>query len=188
MDIQGRNYGPNPPVASYYDRAIARAVSRRLPTAAARVRARVRSCRIFSGQSDTGAGFLRVLRFPLPIRIPPTAPHPSSSIIWGWYNRPNGDWSTKWTQSHPTKNNKKNISYYAQIFSSLHYTVDSNILLYFLIYLAYIKRYCDGERNLSRDSDRSIRFEPLWIWKTVLIRRLPACMCTSLAPGRLHGY
>jgi hypothetical protein len=31
--------------------------------------------------------FFRVLRFPLPILIPPTTPH-SSSIIWVWYNRP----------------------------------------------------------------------------------------------------
>jgi hypothetical protein len=43
---------------------IAQAVSRRLPTAAARVRARVRSCGICGGQNDTGAGFLRILRFP----------------------------------------------------------------------------------------------------------------------------
>jgi hypothetical protein len=47
-------------------RAIAQAVSRRLATAAARVRARVRSCGICGGQSGTGAGFLWVLRFPLP--------------------------------------------------------------------------------------------------------------------------
>jgi hypothetical protein len=48
-------------------RAIAQAVSRWLPTAAARVRTRVWSSWICGGQSGTGAGFLRVLRFPLPI-------------------------------------------------------------------------------------------------------------------------
>jgi hypothetical protein len=57
-----------------HGRAIAQAVSRRLPTAAARVRAQARSCGICGGQSCMGAGFLRVLRFPLPILIPPTAP------------------------------------------------------------------------------------------------------------------
>jgi hypothetical protein len=67
-------------------RAIAQAVSHRLPIAAARVRAQVRSCGICGGQSDIVAGSLRVLRFPLPILIL-TAPH-SSFIIRGWYNRP----------------------------------------------------------------------------------------------------
>jgi hypothetical protein len=49
-----------------------------------------------------------VLRFPLPILIPPTAPH-LSSINRGWYNRPLSGLSTKWTQSHPTKNNKEMV-------------------------------------------------------------------------------
>jgi hypothetical protein len=56
-------------------RALAQAVSRWLPTAAARVRARVWSSGEQSGAgSGAGAGFLRVLRFPLPIFIPPTSP------------------------------------------------------------------------------------------------------------------
>jgi hypothetical protein len=59
-------------------RSIGQAVSRWSPTAAARVRAWVWSCGICGGLSSTGAGFLRILRFPLPILIPPTAPHPSS--------------------------------------------------------------------------------------------------------------
>jgi hypothetical protein len=53
---------------------IAQAVSRRLPTSAARVGAQVRSPGIFGGQSGTGTGFLRVLLFLLPILIPPIAP------------------------------------------------------------------------------------------------------------------
>jgi hypothetical protein len=82
-------------------RALAQAVTRRLPTAVVRVRAHVRLCGICGGQNGTGAGFLRVLRFPLPIFIPPTAPH-SSSIIRGRYSRPVSGRCTKWTQSHPT--------------------------------------------------------------------------------------
>jgi hypothetical protein len=60
-------------------RAIAQAVSHWLPTAAARVRARIRLCVIYSGRNGTEACFLRVLRFPLTILIPPTAPYSSSS-------------------------------------------------------------------------------------------------------------
>jgi hypothetical protein len=86
-------------------RVVAQAGSRRLSTVAARVRARVRSCEICGGQSGIGAGFFRVLRFPLPILIPPTAPH-SSSIIRGWYNEPNSGRSTKCTHSHPMRKTK----------------------------------------------------------------------------------
>jgi hypothetical protein len=48
------------------------AVRRWLPTAAARVRVRA-ACGICGGQSSTGGGFIRLLRFPLPI-IPPICP------------------------------------------------------------------------------------------------------------------
>jgi hypothetical protein len=53
-------------------RAVAQAVSRWLPTVAARIRVRA-ACGVCSGQSGIGAGFLGVLRFPLPI-IPPVSP------------------------------------------------------------------------------------------------------------------
>jgi hypothetical protein len=83
-------------------RAIPQAVSRRLPTAAGRVRAQVRSCGIYGGQSGIEAAFLRVLRFPLPVRIPPIA-SPSSSSTWGWYSKRNSGPSTKLTHSHPMR-------------------------------------------------------------------------------------
>jgi hypothetical protein len=84
-------------------RAIAQAVSCRLPTTAARVRAQIKSCGIFGGQSGTGVDFLRVLRFPLSILIPPTTPH-SSSTIRGWYNRPVvADVPSRLSLTHPKK-------------------------------------------------------------------------------------
>jgi hypothetical protein len=51
------------PVTRRVGRATAQAVSRWLPTAAARVQTRVWSSGICAGQSGAGAGFLRVLRF-----------------------------------------------------------------------------------------------------------------------------
>jgi hypothetical protein len=86
--------------------AIAHAVNLRLPTAAVRVRAHFRSWGICRQQSATGAGFLRVLPFSLPILIPSTAPH-SLSIVHGWYNRPVIGRRTKWTQSHTTQREEK---------------------------------------------------------------------------------
>jgi hypothetical protein len=53
-------------------RAVAQAVSLWLPTAAARVRVQT-ACGVCCGQSGTGAGFLRLLRVPLPI-TPPISP------------------------------------------------------------------------------------------------------------------
>jgi hypothetical protein len=55
---------PRAVIRSTVGHAIAQAVSRRLPTAAAPVRAQVRSCGICGGQNGTGVGFLRVLLFP----------------------------------------------------------------------------------------------------------------------------
>jgi hypothetical protein len=59
-------------------RAIAQAVSLWLPAAVAQVRARVWSTRICGRQSVVGAGFLRVLRFPLKILIAPNSPSSQS--------------------------------------------------------------------------------------------------------------
>jgi hypothetical protein len=56
-------------IISYYGRAIAQAVSPRLLTAAARIRARSNG-----GQNNARAGFLRVLRFPQPIFITQNSP------------------------------------------------------------------------------------------------------------------
>jgi hypothetical protein len=72
----------------FLGRTIAQAVSRLLPTEAALVLSRVRSCGICGGQSGNGSVFfLQVLRFPLPILIPPTAQH-LSTVIRAWYDRP----------------------------------------------------------------------------------------------------
>jgi hypothetical protein len=62
-------------------RAVDRAVSRWLPTAAAPLRVRA-ACGVCGGQSGIGAGFLRVLRFPLTI-IPPII-----IITRVWHNWP----------------------------------------------------------------------------------------------------
>jgi hypothetical protein len=55
-------------LSAYYRtliRIVAQAISRRLPTAAARVRAWGKPYRVCDGKSDAGAGFLPVLPFPM---------------------------------------------------------------------------------------------------------------------------
>jgi hypothetical protein len=44
----------------------------------------VKSCGICGEQGGTGAGSLRVLRFPLPLIVPQS----SSSVIQCWFSRP----------------------------------------------------------------------------------------------------
>jgi hypothetical protein len=69
-------------------RATAQAVSHWLPTAAAWVCAWVSSSGFCCGQSGAEAGFLWVLRFPLPIFIPPNSPssqpHRAGTIGQKW--------------------------------------------------------------------------------------------------------
>jgi hypothetical protein len=60
-------------------RAIAQEVSRWLPTAVARVRARVWPSGIYGGKNSARAGLLRVLWFPLPIFILPNSPSSQST-------------------------------------------------------------------------------------------------------------
>jgi hypothetical protein len=57
--------------------------------------------------SGTGASFLHVFQFPLPIFIPPIAPQSPSSFIQGWYNRPVVA-AVPSGLSHPTNNNNNN--------------------------------------------------------------------------------
>jgi hypothetical protein len=88
----------------YPGRTTPQAASRWLPTAETLVRVQVRSCGICGRQSGARTGFLRVLRFLLPILIPPTTPH-SLSIIRGLVQEAK-QWATYQMDSvspHPKK-------------------------------------------------------------------------------------
>jgi hypothetical protein len=95
-------------------------------TAAARVLFQVRSCGICSGQSDTGAGFLRVLRFPLPILIPSTAPHSSLSSGAGTIGQIVADVPSGLSLTVPKENNKQNVQVtgYILIYSRRAYVME----------------------------------------------------------------
>jgi hypothetical protein len=75
-------------IFTHNGRAIALVVIRWLPTVVARVRAQVSYVGFVVDKVTLEQVFFKVLRFPLPIFIPPTVPQSPSSIIWGWYNRP----------------------------------------------------------------------------------------------------
>jgi hypothetical protein len=104
-----------------HGRAIGQAVSRRLP----RFDPRSGHVGFVEDKVTLGAGLLRILRFPLPIPIPPTAPH-SSSIIRGWYNRAVSARRTEWPQSHPTQEAKKKLHSGSRVFRNA--TVSCRIL------------------------------------------------------------
>jgi hypothetical protein len=58
-----------------FGRTVVQAVSRRLPTAATRLRSQARSCGFCDGQSGNGMSYLGMLQFPMRILIPLTTPH-----------------------------------------------------------------------------------------------------------------
>jgi hypothetical protein len=92
-------------------RVVVQEVSRRLSTAAARVRVRVKTCGICGGQSGALAGFLGVLR-----RIPVCAAHLSPSIIIRGCYRP----QCQWTRFHFMKRNKKILKHRGTCFTELY--------------------------------------------------------------------
>jgi hypothetical protein len=80
--LQQIDFGVYITVRTKFDRPTAHAVSGRLFTAKARVRAQVCPRGIFGGQSDTGTSFSPSLRF-YPVNIIPPLLHIHSCIIWG---------------------------------------------------------------------------------------------------------
>jgi hypothetical protein len=101
--------------------------------------------------SGAGAGFFRVLRFPLPILIPQISPQSPSPIILGWYNR---SVSGRSTQSPTAQIKKKNyLFFYLNLFKfqthgickkevfSLSSTsfFSFSFLFYILAYFPYLK-------------------------------------------------
>jgi hypothetical protein len=106
LGMRRGNSNPLLPIRKYRGRAITQAVSHRLPTAAARVRAQLRACGICGGQSGTGQVFSEYFGSSCQFsfhRLLHTH-HPSSGA---GNNRPVSGRRTKWTQSHPTPKKPK---------------------------------------------------------------------------------
>jgi hypothetical protein len=84
--------------------------SRRLPTAAARVRVRVRTCGICGGHIGDGPGFLQVPRFPLPSFLQIALHSTSLIIIRGWYSQASSGTSNSELGSTPPQKGRKHKS------------------------------------------------------------------------------
>jgi hypothetical protein len=110
-------------------RAIAHAVSRWLPTAAARVRARVWSSGICGGQSGAGASFLWVLWFPLPIFIPPNSPSSQSpragTIGQKW---PTCRVDPVWTPPPPPSSQYANLNFFLELETNMKWVVSRTLV------------------------------------------------------------
>jgi hypothetical protein len=105
--------------AGWWGRAITQEVSRWLPTAAARVRARVWQVGfVLDNISAAGAGSLQVLRFPLPIFIPPNSP--SSQSPWaGTLGHSLAEVSSG-PRSNPHYANKKTLAGQVRVLAETH--------------------------------------------------------------------
>jgi hypothetical protein len=171
-------------------RAIAQAVSCWLPTAVAQVW----SCGVCGGQNGAGAGFLWVLRFPMPVFVPPIAPQSPSSLIWGWSSSGR---STKWTQSHPTKNNNNKKKYWWRFTHILQIMFCGLLCSTYVIFSCTVCWFCpywitkfSYPRNISGNEKQhvhswSVRTQKIFHDKIPLIHIHVICMqCNSLA----HGY
>jgi hypothetical protein len=95
---------------SFPSRAIAQVISRWLPTAATRVRTRLRLCGICDGQSGARSCFLRVPRFPMQILILPTAPYKSIILRAGTIG-PNNVLHAKRILPYPAHTMKKEANH-----------------------------------------------------------------------------
>jgi hypothetical protein len=84
-------------------------------TVSPQVRARFQSCGICGGESGTGTGLLRLLRFPCHSFIPPISPQSLPSIIQGCYNSQINGYSKSPLGSTPENKVTFNLKYFLQM-------------------------------------------------------------------------